>query len=55
MEISTIPDKLLLIEKTKQKTIYLLGLSYIQGIIYAKNQVKNIFTHVFYVQSIIDF
>ena len=34
--------------------MYSLGLSYIQGIIYAKNQIKNIFTHAFYIQSIID-
>ena len=32
-----------------------LGFSHIQGIFYAKNQVKNIFTHVFYIQNIIDF
>ena len=47
MEISTIPDKLFLTLRTKQKTTYSLGLSYIEGIIYPKNQVKNIFTACF--------
>ena len=47
MKVSAIPDKPFLNIKTKQKTTYSLGFSYIQGIIYPKNQVKNIFAACF--------
>ena len=35
--------------------MYLLGLSYIQGIVYPKNQIKKHSLHVFYIQNIRDF